>query len=130
MNTSINFDDLTPIEQEITEMYSWGMTKKEIAAKRKRSVNTIGNQIRKLFEKTDTRKDTEFAAWYFCSKFKISFNLSPMKQAFVSICLLLVLGIGALDNHHDYLRARNARSKTTRTVNARRGGRSRGKEEY
>ena len=38
MNTSISYDDLAPVEREVADCYAWGMTMKEIANKRKKSV--------------------------------------------------------------------------------------------
>ena len=92
MNSAITYNDLPKAEREVADLYAWGMTKKEIANARNKSVRTIENQIRVLFSKSGTRKDTEFASWYFCTRFSISFDLSPLKKGIISASLLLIIG--------------------------------------
>jgi DNA-binding CsgD family transcriptional regulator len=92
MNTALTYYDLPTTEQQVADLYAWGMTAKEIANIRKKSIHTVKNQIRVLFFKTGTRKDTEFASWYFCSRFAISFDLSPLKKGIISACLLAIIG--------------------------------------
>lgn len=90
MNTAITYNDLPPVEREIADFYVGGLTMKEIAYKRDRSVNTVKNQIKKLFEKAGVRKDTEFAVWYFVTRFKITFELPQIKKV---VATALFLGL-------------------------------------
>jgi DNA-binding CsgD family transcriptional regulator len=116
MNTSIAYSDLHPAEREVADLYAWGMTKKEIATQRGKSVRTIENQIRKLFEKSGVRKDTEFTSWYFCSRFKISFDLSPLTKAVVTGVFLVLIGINMLNDTNCIRSTRSIRIvKTVKT---------------
>lgn len=126
MNTAITYDDLPPAEREVADLYAWGMIKKQIAARRGKSKHTVENQIRRLFEKTDTKTAAEFSAWYFCTRFKISLDFSPIHRAIISICLLVLLSIGSITNNSSmYCRALRT-ARTTRTAGLK--GRSRQKD--
>ena len=119
MNALITYNDLHPAEREVADLYAWGMTKKEIANHRGKSVRTIENQIRKLFEKSGTRKDTEFTSWYFCSRFSISFDLSPLKRQVLAMSLLILFGFGMM-NESSFIRpTRNVRSRTNTAIRIR-----------
>lgn len=124
MNTTLTYFNLPPVEQEIADNYAWGMTAKEIANKRNRSTNTIKNQIRKLFEKTDTHKDTEFTAWYFCTKFHISFKMSPLARQIVAGCLFVLVSFDII-NDGAFNCTRASRTLRTRVERAERSGRTR-----
>jgi len=112
MITSLTYFDLTQAERDITDMYAWGMTKKEIANKRKRSVNTVDNQIAAIMEKTETHKDTELAAWYFCTKFKIPVDYSPIQRTIITICFLILISASTLFDTCPVYRSRVSRNKT------------------
>jgi DNA-binding CsgD family transcriptional regulator len=130
MNTSITYNDLSKIEREIADMYISGYTKKEIAAYRDRSYFTINNQIDKLFKKTEVRKDTEFACWYFVTRFHISFDLSPLRRAVISIFLLTILTASTILESSPFYRVRSIRARTTRTEQVRRVRRVRRNDDY
>lgn len=87
MNT--NYNQLTNREKEVAELLAWGASKKEVADKLFLSEYTVDNHLRKIFEKTGTNKVTQLCAWYFCTRFHISFNLSPLKKAIIAGVLLL-----------------------------------------
>ncbi len=105
MNLLIRYEDLPDAEREVADLYAYGLTKKEIANVRGRSVRTVENQIRKLFQKTEVRKDTEFTRWYFCTRFKITFDLSPVMKSAVSFCLLALM-FHSIYNDNNYARYR------------------------
>jgi DNA-binding CsgD family transcriptional regulator len=113
MNAAITYNDLPKAEREVADLYAWGMTKKEIAIERCKSIRTIENQIRVLFSKSGVRKDTEFASWYFCTRFSISFDLYPLKKQIIAMALLILTCIGSL-NETSFIRpCRSVRSTTS-----------------
>jgi DNA-binding CsgD family transcriptional regulator len=122
MNFSISYYDLPKVEQEITELYASGLTKKEIASIRNRSIHTIGNQIKNIFTKTGTRKDTELSAWYFCTRYNIALNLPEYARRFVAGCLLALVGLSV---YNDFSIIRPARTiRAARTARATRNKRN------
>jgi DNA-binding CsgD family transcriptional regulator len=113
MNAKILFSDLHPAEKKVAELYAWGATKKEIANILHKSYYTIDNQIRNLFRKTGTRKDTEFSAWFFCTRFNITMSLSPFAKGIVAAFFLAIIGYGiVLDNNQ--VRCRVSRARISR----------------
>ncbi len=123
MNTSLSFKDLTLAERNVGELYAWGMTVKEIAMKLGKSISTVKNQLVSIFLKTQTTKGTEFAAWYFCTRFQISFDLSPVKRMAVTICLLTLIGVSTFNSSLYTARIPRAR-RYSRTQTMRRSRRS------
>lgn len=117
---------LTPRELEVAEFIAWGATKKEIARELIISVRTVENITRSIFEKADVTKANELSAWWFCTRFHISFELSPMKRSVMAFILLLII----LPKEFSLERSdvvRGARKSTSQTVRSGRGGR-RGRE--
>lgn len=108
--------ELTKRESEIAELFAWGASKKEVANRLYISERTVENHARNIYAKIGCQKINELCAWWFCTTFHISFDLSPLKRNMVTIFLLLILTpqIVGLDNK-DYCRTR-----TTRTIRARR----------
>ena len=83
---------LTPEEARVAELAAWGATQKEIACYLKKSVNTVANQFRSIYEKVGISKINELSAWWFCTHFNISFDLSPIKRSVgASVMILLFL---------------------------------------
>lgn len=82
---------LTKRESEVAELIAWGASKKDIAHKLFISERTAENHARSIYEKTGVTKVNELSAWWFCTRFKISFDLSPFKRAFIAVSLLLIL---------------------------------------
>lgn len=113
MNTTITYQDLPPVEKQVAELYSLGYTKKEIAMKRGRSINTISNEIRIIFEKIDVHKDTEFCTWYFITRFHLSLDLTPLQRTLTTICLLVIISVSTLFEINPLYRlVRSSRIKT------------------
>jgi len=106
MNTTISYNDLPPAEREVADLYVIGKTKKEIAMKRGRSVFTIDNQIRRLFEKTDVHKDTEFASWYYITRY-------DLKRLMITIFFLIITSLSIFEVNPLYIRVRT-RTETRR----------------
>ena len=82
---------LTKTEWIVGEPLAWGATKKDVAKSRNKSIRTIENIVRSIFQKTEVTKINEFSAWYFCKKYDISFDLSPLSRSITSIALLLLI---------------------------------------
>src|SRR5574344_1319889 len=82
---------LTKRETEIAELFAWGATKKDVANRLFISERTVENHARNIFDKTGCTKINELSAWWFCTTFHISFDLSPLRRKIISLCLLAVL---------------------------------------
>lgn len=114
---------LTKRESQIAELIAWGLTKKEVATKLFISPRTVENTARSIYEKTGVTKANELSAWYFCSRFKISLDMSPLRRGVVAVGLLLLLiPREIIPNNDEMVRVR------TRTVQAR-AGRARGRRD-
>ncbi len=114
---------LTKRETQIAELIAWGLTKKEVATKLFISPRTVENTARSIYEKTGVTKANELSAWYFCSRFKISLDMSPLRRGVVAVGLLLLLiPREIIPNNDEMVRVR------TRTVQVR-AGRARGRRD-
>lgn len=112
--------ELTKRETEIAELFAWGASKKDVAKRLFISERTVENHARNIYAKIGCQKINELCAWWFCTTFHISFDLSPLKRNVITAFMLILLTpqIIGWDNQ-DYCRARS-RTRTTRTVRARR----------
>lgn len=114
---------LTKRESQIAELIAWGLPKKEVAEKLFISPRTVENTARSIYEKTGVTKANELSAWYFCSMFKISLDMSPLRRGVVAVGLLLLLiPMEIIPNNDEMVRVR------TRTVQVR-AGRARGRRD-
>lgn len=114
---------LTKRETQIAELIAWGLPKKEVATKLFISPRTVENTARSIYEKTGVTKANELSAWYFCSRFKISLDMSPLRRSVVAVGLLLLLiPMEIIPNNDEMVRVR------TRTVQVR-AGRARGRRD-
>ena len=114
---------LTKSESRIAELIAWGLSKKEVAATLFISPRTVENHARSIYEKTGVTKANELSAWYFCSRFKISLDMSPLRRSVVAVGLLLLLiPREIIPNNDEMVRVR------IRTVQAR-AGRARGRRD-
>lgn len=114
--------ELTKRETEIAELFAWGASKKDVANRLFISERTVENHARNIYAKIGCQKINELCAWWFCTTFHISFDLSPLKRNAITIAMLVILTpqIIGLDNQ-DYCRMR-VRTSTTRVIRARRSG--------
>ena len=87
-------EELTKRESQIAERIAWGASEKEVADELRISFKTVDNTIQHLKRKINAQKNTEISVWYFCTHFKISFQLSPLKRKFMATMLLIVFLIG------------------------------------
>lgn len=100
---------LTRRENQIAELIAWGATKKEIANKLFISERTVENTARSIYEKAGVTKSNELSAWWFCTRFHISFDLSPIKRKIVAFMLLVLL------MPHEIVLSQNIYRKTKQT---------------
>lgn len=82
---------LTKREYQIAELIAWGATKKEIAAKLFIDVRTVENHVRSIYEKTGVTKANELSALWFCSRYNISVDFSPIKRCYTALFFLVIL---------------------------------------
>jgi len=82
---------LTEREEQVTELLAWGAAKKEVAAKLEISTRTVEELTRRAYQKIGIQKASELSAWYFCRRFNISFDLSPLKKNIIGAFLLAVI---------------------------------------
>lgn len=111
---------LTARETEIAELMAWGLCKKEIADHLFISERTVENHARNIYDKIGCNKVNELSAWWFCTKFKISFELSPLKRKIVSLCMLFILMPQIYGNCDEMIRPMRTTPRTTRTCRSRR----------
>lgn len=132
VNNLTNNDDMKTIEQfhnpnlskremQIAELLAWGDDKKGIATRLFISIRTVENHTRNIYEKLHIQKVNELSAWWFCTRFGISFDLSPLKRSIISIVLLLIMFPDIFLSSDSIIRS--FRSRTSRTTSmARRVG--------
>jgi len=115
MNTQIT---LTKRESEIAELFAWGAAKKEVADKLFISEHTVENHARNIYEKIGCNKVNELSAWWFCTHFNISFDLSPLKQRIIAFAMLFIITPQILSTNDNIVRVFRARTatRTCRTV--------------
>jgi DNA-binding CsgD family transcriptional regulator len=83
-------NNLTKREKQIAELFAWGATKKDVANRLFISENTVQNHAANIFKKIGVTKINELSAWWFCTRYNISFDLSPIKRQVVALILLVV----------------------------------------
>lgn len=108
--------DLTPRENQVAERIAWGATFKEVAYALHITYKTVDNTMQKIFRKTGCRKTNELSAWWFCTHFNISFDLSPMARSVISSFLLLIFIGGEIHYSKDFCRYRSGRRIRTENI--------------
>ena len=113
--------ELTKRESEIAELFAWGASKKDVANRLFISERTVENHARNIYAKIGCQKINELCAWWFCTRFHISFDLSPLKRKVIvgMFLMLLTPQVFAIE-HQDYCRTMRTSTRTTRTIRARR----------
>ncbi|MDR1755581.1 MAG: helix-turn-helix transcriptional regulator [Culturomica sp.] len=111
----MNLAKLTAREAEIAEMFAWGASKKEIANHLHVSERTVENHARNIYVKTGCGKVNELSAWWFCTKFNISFDLSPLKRSLFSCAMLIMLAPQVANADNDIVRMFRTRTVSTRS---------------
>jgi len=102
---------LTKREWQITEFFAWGAAKKEVADRLCISERTVENHARSIFGKTGCNKVNELSAWWFCVKFDISFDLSPLKRAVTAVAMMCLVFVSELCMQTEFARFNRARRR-------------------
>ena len=71
---------------------------------------TVDNILRKVYDKLHIGKINELSAWWFCTTFGISFELSPLKRTIGALCLLCLFIGGEVMNDFHFCRYRTRRA--------------------
>lgn len=108
---------LTKRESEIAELFAWGASKKDVANRLFISERTVENHTRNIYEKTGCAKVNELSAWWFCTRFHISFDLSPLKKNIIAAFLLMLVLPQVFQ--YDNGMVRTFRAKTAKTASVR-----------
>ena len=111
---------LTKRESEIAELFAWGASKKDIANRLFISERTVENHARNIYVKIGCQKVNELSAWWFCTNFHISFDLSPLTRRAIATCLLVLVVFQMTFNSDTIIRAQRTQARTTRVRSARR----------
>ena len=82
---------LTMRENEVAELFAWGAAKKEVASLLNVSERTVENHARSIYEKTGCGKVNELSAWWFCTHFNISFDLSPLRRTAIATAMTIMM---------------------------------------
>lgn len=107
---------LTGRENQVAERIAWGASQKEVADDLSISRYTVDNILRKIYQKLHIGKINELSAWWFCTTFGISFDLSPLKRTIGALCLVGILIVGELNNGYTFCRYRTGRARTERII--------------
>jgi DNA-binding CsgD family transcriptional regulator len=106
---------LTKRESQIAELIAWGLCKKEVADELFISTRTVENHARTIYEKAGCNKVNELSAWWFCTHFNISFDLSPLKRKTIATMMLVLILSQLHFNNDNVVRTFRTRSMTART---------------
>ena len=107
---------LTGRESQVAERIAWGASQKEVAADLGISRYTVDNILRRIYQKLHIGKINELSAWWFCTTFGISFDLSPLKRAIGALFLAGVFILGETNHDFQFCRYRTGRARTERIV--------------
>lgn len=111
-----NIAALTVRENQVAERIAWGASQKEVAADLGISRYTVDNILRKIYEKLHIGKINELSAWWFCTTFGISFDLSPLKRTLGALCLAGLFAAGEVCNDWQFCRYRAERMRVERII--------------
>ncbi len=116
MGNGRNIATLTARESQIVERIAWGASQKEVAADLGISRYTVDNILRKIYQKLHIGKINELSAWWFCTTFGISFDLSPLKRTIGALGLVGVFLLGEVHQDWQFCRYRAERVRTERII--------------
>lgn len=107
---------LSPRESQIAERIAWGASQKEVANDLGISRYTVDNILRGIYQKLHIGKINELSAWWFCTTFGISFDLSPLKRAAGAAILIGIFTYGECHLSEQWCRYRCRRTFQTEAV--------------
>lgn len=82
---------LSKRENQIAELVAWGATKKEIANMLFIAEDTVENHVKNIYSILDIHSVGQLSSWWFCTRYQISFDLSPLKKKLIALCLLFLI---------------------------------------
>ena len=103
---------LSEREAQIAERIAWGASQKEVACDLGISRYTVDNILRRIYQKLHIGKINELSAWWFCTHFNISFELSPLKRTIVAVALLILVILNDFTSGDTYCRNRSRKART------------------
>lgn len=112
----MNSDGLTDRENQIAERIAWGASQKEVAFDLGISRSTVDNTLRKIYSKLRIGKINELSAWWFCTHFNISFELSPLRRSVIAMGLLCLFVYSEFNQSEQFCRVRTGRRCRIETV--------------
>lgn len=113
--TAMNINvTLTKRQKQFVEFLAWGASYKEIADFFRVTYRTVDNTLRNAKERIGLNKVAELSAWWFCTNYNISFDLSPIAKKYIaSGCLcLFFFGEVAVAANTPYTARRTRRART------------------
>lgn len=81
-------------QKQFIERIAWGASYKEVADFFHVSWSTVDNTLRNAKTKLGLSKVTELGAWWFCTNYGISFDLSPIARQCTAGVILLLFSLG------------------------------------
>ena len=103
---------LSEREAQIAERIAWGASQKEVACDLGISRYTVDNILRRIYQKLHIGKINELSAWWFCTRFNISFELSPLKRTIGAVALLILVILNDFTSGDTYCRNRSRKART------------------
>lgn len=103
--------ELTERETEIAELLAWGAAKKEVADELNISPRTVENTARSIYFKIGIQKATELCVWWFCTRFKVPLNMSPLARKGVAVLVLIAVPGIFLQEDGKFLRAERSAAR-------------------
>ena len=85
---------LSKRQKQFIERIAWGDSYKEVADFFHVSWSTVDNTLRNAKTKLGLSKVTELGAWWFCTNYGISFDLSPIARQCTAGVILLLFSLG------------------------------------
>lgn len=81
---------LTKRQKQFIELIAWGASYKEVADFCRVARSTVDNTLREAKERIGLSKVAELSAWWFCTNYNISFDLSPIAKRYIAtVCVCL-----------------------------------------
>lgn len=105
---------LSPRETQLAERLAWGASIKEAAYALCITYKTAVNHVQNIYQKTGCNKINQLSAWWFCTQFNISFDISPMARSVIASGLLCIFLSSEILCAKDFCRYRARMSRRYR----------------